>query len=98
MDNEMLKAIREMLKEELEPIRKEFKEELESIKVAQKENGQILRALDERTQVFSADFENTKHEVSEIMGSIESLRKDLANVEIITSSNWNEIAKLKKIK
>lgn len=32
----------------------------------------------------------------ELKESIEDLRKDLTNVEIITSSNWNEIAKLKK--
>ncbi|MCR1898966.1 hypothetical protein NSA47_08210 [Irregularibacter muris] len=33
----------------------------------------------------------------ELKESIEDLRKNLTNVEIITSSNWNEIARLKKI-
>lgn len=34
----------------------------------------------------------------ELTGAISELRKDLTNVEIITSSNWNEIAKLKAVK
>jgi hypothetical protein len=29
---------------------------------------------------------------------MKALRKDITNVEIITSSNWNEIAKLKAVK
>ena len=38
------------------------------------------------------------NDINHIKGDVEALRKDLANVEIITSSNWNEIAKLKLVK
>ena len=49
------------------------------------------------TMVEELDPKNaTRH--SDIIKSIKILRDDLINVEIITSSNWNEIAKLKKIK
>jgi len=38
------------------------------------------------------------NDIVHIKGDVEGLRKDLANVEIITSSNWNDIAKLKLAK
>ena len=56
------------------------------------------------------DIENSIQEVEsvnaaryvELMNSIKDLRKDLrkdiTNVEIITSSNWNNIAKIKLVK
>jgi len=38
------------------------------------------------------------NDISHIKGDVEAIRKDISNVEIITSSNWNDIAKLKSIK
>jgi hypothetical protein len=38
------------------------------------------------------------NDIVHIKGDVEALRKDISNVEIITSSNWNDIAKLKAIK
>jgi predicted nucleic acid-binding Zn-ribbon protein len=74
---------------------KKMDSRLAKIEINQEEHGQILRALDERTQVLSADMENTKHEVSEIKGEIVGLRKDLNLVELATANNWADIVKLK---
>lgn len=84
MDNEILKSIREILKEELEPI----KQDISILKKGQEEIKSLIQELDPKNA--------NRH--LELKESIDELRKDLTNVEIITSSNWNEIAKLKKIK
>ncbi|MGH4125885.1 MAG: hypothetical protein ACREV6_23490 [Clostridium sp.] len=39
-----------------------------------------------------------QNDITHIKGNVEALRKDILNVEIITSSNWNDIAKLKAVK
>lgn len=72
--------------------------EVKGIRTTQEEHGQILRALDERTQVLSAKAENTEHELAEIKGEITGLRSDLNLVELATAKNWTEIVKLKSVK
>ncbi|NNU76055.1 hypothetical protein [Clostridium estertheticum] len=71
--------------------------DIKSIKTTQEEHTQILRALEHKTDVISAEQENLKHEVLEIKGEVKSMRKDLSSVEIITANNWSDIAKLKAI-
>ncbi|APC41155.1 hypothetical protein [Clostridium estertheticum] len=71
--------------------------DIKSIKITQEEHTQILRALEHKTDVISAEQENLKHEVLEIKGEVKSMRKDLSSVEIITANNWSDIAKLKAI-
>ena len=68
------------------------------MKTTQEEHTQILRALEHKTDVITADQENLKHEVSEIKGEVKGMRKDMSSVEIITATNWLDIAKLKSIK
>lgn len=84
MDKETLEAIRVLLKEELEPIKNDIKE----LKTGQEEIKELILELEPKNA--------NRH--LELKESIEGLRQDLTNVEIITSSNWNEIAKLKKAK
>ncbi|WP_042683531.1 hypothetical protein [Anaerosalibacter massiliensis] len=84
MDKETLEAIRVLLKEELEPIKNDIKE----LKTGQEEIKELILELEPKNA--------NRH--LELKESIEELRQDLTNVEIITSSNWNEIAKLKKAK
>ncbi|MBK5240394.1 hypothetical protein [Clostridium sp.] len=72
--------------------------DINSIKTTQNEHTQILRALGHKTDVISAEQENMKHDVAEIKGEVKSMRKDMSSVEIITASNWSDIAKLKAIK
>ena len=84
MDKETLEAIRVLLKEELEPIKNDIKE----LKTGQEEIKELILELEPKNA--------NRH--LELKESIEELRQDLTNVEIITSSNWNEIAKLKQTK
>lgn len=84
MDKETLDAIRVLLKEELKPIKNDIKE----LKTGQEEIKELILELEPKNA--------NRH--LELKESIEGLRQDLTNVEIITSSNWNEIAKLKKAK
>lgn len=87
MDKDLIDAFRDILREELKPI-----------KIQVEENTKILNALEHKVDVFSAEQQNLKHEVAEISGEIKAIRKDLSNVEVITASNWSDIAKLKAVK
>jgi chromosome segregation ATPase len=77
---------------------KDLKSEVELIKITQNEHTQILRALEHKTDVISAEQENLKHENAEIKGEIVELKKGLSDVELITASNWSDIIKLKAVK
>lgn len=94
LNSELLKAIEVMLKKELQPI----KTEVQSIKTQLDENAQILKALEHKADVNKAEHDKMSNDIAHIKGDIEGLRKDITNVEIITSSNWNDIAKLKSVK
>lgn len=87
MDKETLQSLKELLREELGPI-----------KTSLEENTRILRALEYSSEVNKAEHDKIINDITHIKGNVEGLRKDLANVEIIISSNWNEIAKLKLVK
>jgi chromosome segregation ATPase len=89
------------LKSDVESLKtdvKDLKSEVELIKITQNEHTQILRALEHKTDVISAEQENLKHENAEIKGEIVELKKGLSNVQIITASNWSDIVKLKAVK
>ncbi|GCD11091.1 hypothetical protein [Clostridium tagluense] len=75
-----------------------IQQDVKSVKTTQEEHTQILRALEHKTDVISAEQENLKHEVAEIKGDVKGIRKDLSNVELITASNWSDIVKLKAVK
>lgn len=63
-----------------------------------KENTQILKALEHLAQVNKAEHNKLTFDIAEISGDIKAIRKDLSNVELITASNWGDIAKLKSVK
>ncbi|KGK91583.1 hypothetical protein DP73_03095 [Desulfosporosinus sp. HMP52] len=63
-----------------------------------KENTQILKALEHLTQVNKAEHDKMAFNIAEISGEIKAIRKDLLNVELITASNWSDIAILKAAK
>ena len=93
MDKEILDILKVMQGD-----MKSMQGDIKSIKTTQEEHTQILRALEHKTDVISAEQENLKHEVAEIKGEVKSIRKDMSSVEIITANNWSDIAKLKAIK
>ena len=91
MDKELMESIREILREELEPIKsdiKELKEGQIKLQNGQKEIKEMLGELDPKNA--------TRH--LELKDSIDQLRKDLSTVEIVTASNYSDIARLKSAK
>lgn len=75
-----------------------FKVDVTALKSQVSENTQILKALEHKIDVLKAEQEKSNNDIAHIQGDIMALRKDISNVEIITSSNWNDIAKLKAAK
>lgn len=86
-----------MDKEILE-ILKGMQVDIKDIKLRQEETYQIVKALEHSAEVNKAEHDKMGNDITYIKGNVEALRKDISNVEIITSSNWNDIAKLKAIK
>jgi len=70
----------------------------DNLSVQVKENTDMLKGLEENAKVTRAEIEKVANDVVHMKGDIEALRKDISNVEIITSSNWTDIAKLKSVK
>ena len=72
--------------------------DIKEIKLKQEETYQIVKALEHSAEVNKAEHDKMDNDIAYIKGDITALRKDITNVEIITSSNWNDIAKLKAVK
>ncbi|MBU3192309.1 hypothetical protein K9O30_23085 [Clostridium bowmanii] len=77
---------------------KEILEILKRLEIKQDETYQIVKALEHSAEVSKAERDKMANDISHIKGNVEGIRKDISNVEIITSSNWNDIAKLKAVK
>ena len=71
---------------------------VDRIDTQQQEDHQILKNLEHNSNVNKAEHDKMLNDITHIKGDVEALRKDISNVEIITSSNWNDIAKLKAVK
>lgn len=86
-----MKSIRTILKEELDPIKSEIRELKEGqvkLQNGQKEIKEMIGELDPKNA--------NRH--LELKDSIDQLRKDLSTVEIVTASNYSDIARLKSAK
>ena len=57
----------------------------------EKANNDIVKTIGEKIEVIELAIKDTSNDVKEI-------KNGLNNVEIITSSNWNDIAKLKAVR
>ena len=86
MDKEMLELLKEM------------SSEIKEIKIQVRENTQILKALEYSGEINKAEHDKLIMDIVNIKGNVEAIRKDVSNVEVITASNWQDIAKLKAIK
>lgn len=62
------------------------------------ENTLILKSLEHLAQVNKAEHDRMAIGIAELSNDVKSMRKDVANVEQITASNWSEIAKPKSVK
>jgi hypothetical protein len=54
--------------------------------------------LDYAAEINKLEQDSMAHQFAEINGDIKAITKDLVNVEVITASNWSDIAKLQSIK
>ena len=84
MDTELLQALNKLFDEELGSIHANSKD----LKLGQEK---LISKLDEIESVNA-----TRH--TDMMNDISDIKDNLNNVEIITSKNWNDIAKLKAVK
>lgn len=100
MDQETLKAIKEIFKEEFEKGLEPVKSDIKILKEGQNRLEKKIDKLEEEEKEIKSSMEyldpkNADRHL-ELRESIEELRKGLLNVEVITSSNWNAIAKFKR--
>ena len=65
------------------------------LELKQEESYQILKALEHSAQINKAEHDNMNNDIAHIKGDVASIKKDLTQVEMVTSSNWNEIARIK---
>lgn len=97
MEEKIFRAL-EAINKKLESMEDSMNKRFDSLETQVKENTDILKALEHSAQVNKAEHDQMSNDIAHIKGEFKSLRQDMANVEIITSSNWNEIAKLKAVK
>lgn len=88
----------EKILQAIEGLKNDFKQKFNSLSSQVQENTQILKALEHLAQVNKAEYDKMSFDIAEISGEIKTIRKDLSTVELVTASNWGDIAKLKSVK
>ncbi|MBU5269545.1 hypothetical protein [Clostridium cochlearium] len=89
------------LKEDVSGLKKDvsvLKEDVKFIKVQQKEQGRILRILEDKAITNKVEHDKLSNEIVHLSEKVENMRKDLATVEVVTARNMENIARLKVIK
>ncbi len=96
MEEKILNAITEMSKQinglsnQFEGFRKEV-----DTKFSNLEGRFDTLQVQHSAEVNKAEYDKITNDIAHIKGDIESIKKDLIKVELVTSSNWNDIIKLK---
>lgn len=75
-----------------------LKGDVNTLKTQQEESYQILKSLEHNSEVNKAEHDKFSNEIAQLTGEIQSMRKDLSTVEIVTARNMESIAQLKIIK
>lgn len=70
---------------------------VDTIDVQQKENTQILRALESAKDVHFAKLDKIENDVAHLNGEVKNIRVNLNAVEGITAKNWNDIIDMKRL-
>lgn len=96
--NSEIKEFRKEINCEIKEFRKETNSQFKEVNQRLDEHTQLLRALEHSAEVSKAEHDKMANDIAHIEGNVEGLRKDLSNVEIVTASNWAEIARLKAVK
>ncbi|MBB6713849.1 hypothetical protein [Clostridium gasigenes] len=90
MDKEILEILKSM-QSDLTSVKSDVK----SLESKVDKNTQILRALEDSSQVNKAEHDNMSNDIAKIKGAIEKMNKELNRVEQATANNWVDIAELK---
>ncbi len=101
MNEEMLEAIRTVMREELVPIHDKLNSHsaiLESHSSILSEHSQLLGALEHHAQVTRAEQEKLVHDLAHLQGDVTEIKRDMYRMEEATASNWMDIVKLKAAK
>jgi archaellum component FlaC len=98
MNKEDLQAISELLDMKLRPIQSDIKD----LKDGQKNTNQRLDriekkldAVNDQTTDLTEFRTETGDKLNNISSDVEDIKETISTVEMITSKNWNDIAKLK---
>ena len=98
MNKEDLQAISELLDMKLNPIQSDIKD----LKDGQKNTNQRLDriekkldAVNDQTTDLTEFRTETGDKLNNISSDVEDIKETISTVEMITSKNWNDIAKLK---
>lgn len=98
MNKETIKLLGDLLDEKLDKkLDKKLDEKLEPIKAKLDEHTQILIALEHLAQVNKAEHDKMSNDIAHMKGDIESIKKGLAGVELITANNWSDIVKIRSL-
>jgi hypothetical protein len=73
-------------------------ENLKNINIKLDEHTQILRALEHSAEINKAEHDNMGNDIDHIKGDVETIKREMSTIEIVTSSNYADIAKLKAVK
>lgn len=107
MDREILEILKSIqsdvkdLKTDVKDLKidvSKLKTDVSELKIGQNKIEEKLDAVHYQTAELTEFMTETKGKLNSISNGVTDLRKDITNVEIITSSNWNDIAKLKAVK
>lgn len=101
MNKEDLQAISELLDMKLNPIQsdvKDLKSDVKDLKDGQSRIEKKLDAVNDQTADLTEFRTETKDKLNNISSDVEDIKETISTVEVITSKNWNDIAKLKAVK
>ena len=98
MNKENLQAISELLDMKLRPIQSDIKD----LKDGQKNTNQRLDRIEKKLDAVNDQITDltefrteTGDKLNNISSDVEDIKETISTVEMITSKNWNDIAKLK---
>lgn len=101
MNKEDLQAISELLDMKLNPIQsdvKDLKSDVKDLKDGQSRIEKKLDAVNDQTADLTEFRTKTRDKLNNISSDVEDIKETISTVEVITSKNWNDIAKLKAVK
>ena len=83
---------------ELQGTKKELKEDIDNVRSELK--GDIKRIETEMSERFTEVYENQKvfnEKLDETRSDIKDMKESIAQIEMVTASNWRDIVKIKSI-